>query len=134
MIGGNGNDTYVVDNASAMWSPRAAAGTDTVQSSLSYTLGANVENLTLTGAAAINATGNSLNNVLTGNGADNVFNGGAGGDSFVGGGGNDTVTYETAAAGIFFHLNQSAGTYTGEAAGDTFNSIEIIRGRASLMT
>ena len=67
MIGGTGNDIYVVD-AAATWPRRLVGeGTDTVQSSVTYTLGANVENLSLTGTAAINATGNTLDNVLTGN-------------------------------------------------------------------
>ena len=58
MIGGLGNDTYVVDNAGDVVTEALNEGTDTVQSSVSYTLGANVENLTLTGSADINGTGN----------------------------------------------------------------------------
>ena len=56
-----------------------------MQSSVSYTLGNNVENLTLTGSANINATGNSLANVLTGNSGANVLTGGAGPISIDGG-------------------------------------------------
>ena len=67
MAGGLGNDIYVVDNAGDVVSEAAGAGTDTVRSSVSHTLGANVENLVLTGVAAINGTGNALNNSLTGN-------------------------------------------------------------------
>ena len=55
LIGGAGNDTYVVDAAGDVVTETAGEGTDTVQSAISYTLGANVENLTLTGTAAINA-------------------------------------------------------------------------------
>ena len=66
MAGGMGYDTYVVDNAGDVVTEGASAGTDLVQSTISYVLGANLENLTLTGTAAINATGNTLNNVLTG--------------------------------------------------------------------
>src|SRR5439155_14581938 len=65
MVGGVGSDFYVVDNASDLVTEAASAGTDTVQSSVSYTLTANVENLTLTGAAASNGTGNTLSNILT---------------------------------------------------------------------
>ncbi|MFM2275490.1 MAG: hypothetical protein RL211_1362, partial [Pseudomonadota bacterium] len=99
MAGGAGNDTYVVDNTADVVTEAASAGTDTVQASVSYTLGGNLENLTLTGTAAINGTGNTLNNVLTGNSAANTLtggagsdtlNGGAGADSLVGGAGNDT--------------------------------------------
>ena len=89
-----------------------------MQTALTYTLGANVENLTLTGAAAINGTGNGLNNVLTGNTGNNVLDGGVGADTLVGGAGNDTyvvdiasdVVTEAASAGT--DLVQSAVTLT----------------------
>ena len=58
MIGGLGNDTYVVDNVGDVVTEALNEGTDTVQSSVSFALGANVENLTLTGSANINGTGN----------------------------------------------------------------------------
>ena len=58
MSGGNGNDTYVVNNGGDIVTELAGQGTDTVQSAIDYLLGANVENLNLTGIAAINGTGN----------------------------------------------------------------------------
>jgi Ca2+-binding RTX toxin-like protein len=94
LIGGLGNDIYVVDSATDTITEGANAGTDTIQSSVTYTIAAlaNVENLTLTGAAAINGTGNASNNVITGNGANNILNGGAGNDILTGGVGKDTLT------------------------------------------
>jgi Ca2+-binding RTX toxin-like protein len=62
-----------------------------VQSAVTYTLGANLENLTLTGTAVINGTGNTLANVLTGNSATNTLTGNAGNDTLDGGAGNDTL-------------------------------------------
>jgi serralysin len=88
MLGGAGNDTYVVGQSGDIVTELANEGTDTVESSISYTLGANVENLTLTGTAA-NGTGNELANLITGNASDNVLDGGLGGDTMIGGAGND---------------------------------------------
>jgi Ca2+-binding RTX toxin-like protein len=92
MLGGVGNDTYVVDISTDVITENANEGTDSVESSLTLTLGANVENLTLTGSSAINGTGNTLNNTLTGNSANNSLSGGAGNDTLSGQGGTDTLT------------------------------------------
>jgi Ca2+-binding RTX toxin-like protein len=97
MIGGAGNDSYVVDDAFDVVTEAASAGTDLVKASISYTLGANLENLTLTGTGNLNATGNSVANVLTGNAGDNVLNGGTGTDTMLGGAGNDTYVLDVAA-------------------------------------
>ncbi len=91
MAGGAGDDTYVVDNTGDMVTENANEGTDTVQSSVTYTIGANIENLILTGANAINGTGNAGNNTLTGNGAANTLSGGDGNDWIDGGQGTDTM-------------------------------------------
>jgi len=81
MTGGTGDDTYVIDNAGDIVTELSGQGIDLVQSDITYTLTANVEKLTLTGATAINSTGNTLNNTLTGNSAANILNGGAGNDT-----------------------------------------------------
>lgn len=64
---------------------------DLVQASVSYVLGSNIENLTLTGTSAIDGTGNALNNVLTGNSAANTLAGGAGNDTYVLDSASDTI-------------------------------------------
>ena len=91
LIGGKGNDTYIINIKSDIIIEKIDEGNDTVQSPVTYTLGDNVENLTLTGTAAINGTGNSLGNSLKGNNANNTLTGGAGNDIFNGLIGNDTL-------------------------------------------
>jgi len=90
MLGGTGDDTYYVDNVADIVTEKANEGADTIISTVSKSLSANVENLALAGTEAINGTGNSLNNVLTGNSASNTLNGGAGADVMQGGLGDDS--------------------------------------------
>jgi Ca2+-binding RTX toxin-like protein len=96
LIGGTDDDTYVVDNTNDQVTELASEGIDTVQSRINYSLGANVENLTLIGIAAINGTGNLADNVLVGNDAANTLDGGLGADTMSGGKGNDTYVVESA--------------------------------------
>ncbi|AMK76855.1 MULTISPECIES: calcium-binding protein [Methylomonas] len=91
MVGGQGNDYYMIDNIGDVVVENSGEGTDTVLSEVSYSLSANVENLSLTGTAAINATGNTLNNILEGNAGNNTLNGDAGDDTLKGQAGNDSV-------------------------------------------
>jgi Ca2+-binding RTX toxin-like protein len=90
MEGGRGNDTYLVDNRLDAVIEIEAGGHDIVRANTSFTLSSFVEDLELTGLAAIDGTGNTLRNTLRGNGAANRLDGGAGADMLVGGGGNDT--------------------------------------------
>ena len=98
MTGGNGNDIYVIDNASdrVVETSTSTSQIDTVQASVSWTLGTNLENLVLTGVSDINGTGNERHNFITGNGANNLLDGAAGADSMSGGDGNDTYYVDNA--------------------------------------
>ncbi|MHC5192279.1 calcium-binding protein [Pseudomonas frederiksbergensis] len=91
MYGSTGNDLYVVDSAGDQVNEVAGEGTDTVQASISYTLGTNVENLTLTGSVNLNGTGNVGDNLILGNSGSNQLSGGGGNDSLNGGAGDDTL-------------------------------------------
>jgi len=91
MTGGTGSDTFYVDDVGDQTLENAGEGTDTVIASLTWTLGANVENLTLTGSGNINGTGNTLANTLTGNDGNNVLDGGDGADKLYGGLGADDL-------------------------------------------
>ena len=95
MAGGAGDDTYVVndpgDKVTETLANDKGGGIDTVQSSITYTLGTNLDNLLLTAGANINGTGNTLDNVLTGNTGNNKILGLVGNDSLAGGDGNDTL-------------------------------------------
>ncbi len=93
LIGGSGGDTYFV-TAGDMITELPSVGTDQVYSADSFTLGTNVENLLLTGAAAINGFGNYLGNLIVGNEANNNLYGGTGADTLRGDAGNDRVNGE----------------------------------------
>ena len=108
LLGGLGDDTYVVDSASDVVTENANEGIDSVYSSITRTLGANSENLTLTGSTAINGTGNTLNNLLTGNSAANTLTGGVGDDTYVIGSGDSVVEASNAGTDTV----QSTITYT----------------------
>jgi Ca2+-binding RTX toxin-like protein len=95
LIGRGGNDTYDVDSAGDQVQEAANEGHDRVRASVSYTLGANVEDLTLGSTANIDGTGNALDNTIVGNAGANVLTGGAGSDIMIGRGGNDTYDVDS---------------------------------------
>jgi Ca2+-binding RTX toxin-like protein len=110
LSGGSDNDLYIVNAAGDVVIENTGAGTDLVQTSISHTLGANVENLTLTGVVNSSGNGNSLANQLTGNSGNNKLNGGTGNDTMIGGAGNDT--YSVNAAGDVVTEGAAAGEDT----------------------
>ena len=92
LTGGSGNDTYIVQNDADSVVENFNAGIDLVQSAAaSFTLGANVEKLTLIDSTDINGTGNALANVITGNSGHNTLSGEAGSDKLIGGDGDDLL-------------------------------------------
>ena len=118
MLGGAGDDIYVVDNSGDIVVEAANNGVDTVQASITTTLGDNLEYLTLTGNSAINGTGNVLDNKITGNSAANTQYGGDGIDFLEGMGGND-VLIDVSGRG-YFNGGEGTDTITGGADSDFF--------------
>jgi len=117
LVGGSGNDNYTIDGGDTLIE-NLNEGTDTVTASFTYTLGDNLENLNLSGNAAINGTGNTLNNSLNGNSGNNLLLGLEGNDSLDGKAGNDTLEggagddAYTIDAGDTITENANAGTDT----------------------
>jgi len=139
MIGGLGNDVYVVDNVFDVVAEFANQGIDEVSTSLfTYTLGGEVENLTGTANTGQVLTGNDLANTIKGGGGADALNGGEGDDTLIGGAGADelaggagtnTASYAGSAAGVAVDLATNAAS-GGDAAGDTFAAIANLTGSA----
>jgi Ca2+-binding RTX toxin-like protein len=104
MYGGTGNDVYYVDSANDQVIENAGEGTDTVRTTVDYTLGANVERGVVDTSTGLSLIGNELNNRLNGNAGADHLDGGLGNDVIIGGGGNDTIIggagADTVAGGI----------------------------------
>ena len=122
LAGGTGNDTFVVDDALDVVTEAAAAGTDTVRTTLAaFTLGANVENLLFTGAGNFSGTGNALNNTIAGGAGADTLSGGAGNDTLVGGAGADAMTGGT---GNDTYIVDNALDVVTEAAGAGIDRVQ----------
>lgn len=121
MRGNKGNDTYriLTDNAKVV--ERAGQGLDTVEAGITYKLGKNVENLTLTGETAIDGTGNALNNKITGNDHANTLKGGGGVDTLDGGKGADTMI---GAAGKTTYIIDNLGDVVTEKGSDNNDQVK----------
>ena len=135
LVGGGGNDTYIVDNIGDTITENLGAGTDTVESSVDYTLADNVENLTLTGDDPINGTGNTLNNTIVGNEANNTIDGGDGADSMSGGAGNDTYFVDNALDTITENPGEGTDTVISEVTyilGDNLENLTLVNGFGNL--
>lgn len=123
--GGTGNDVYVIDSASGdVVVEYANEGTDTIWAEVTYSLAtfSNVENLSLFGSNNINATGNSLNNILTGNSGNNAINGGTGIDTavFSGTAASHTITVGSNTTTVVDRTSSRDGA-------DTLTSIERLQ-------
>ncbi|TPQ48794.1 hypothetical protein C2U72_21865, partial [Prosthecomicrobium hirschii] len=110
LVGGLGNDTFVVDTISDSLVETAGQGTDTVQSSVTWTLATNFENLTLTGSGNINGFGNSVGNVIVGNSGNNSIDGGTGADTMSGGAGDDTFVVDDIGDVVSENANEGTDT------------------------
>ena len=154
MTGGNGNDSYFVDNSDDQVRESTGGGNDTIiwggftdrPEVTNITLGANVEELRITGSLNLNGKGNELNNSIRGNsgnnslsglggndnvfgfGGDDVISGGAGNDVLDGGDGIDTLTYKILATnGVTVDLARKGQQNTGQGL-DAVNGFENLEG------
>ncbi len=127
MSGGAGDDTYIVDNTADTVMEASNAGTDIVLSGVSYTLSANVENLTLTGTGNTMATGNSLANIVIGNAGNNVLDGAAGADQMYGGAGNDTYIVDDAGDSVAENAGEGVDTLQSNISYQLSDNVENLK-------
>ena len=122
LLGGAGNDIYVLGAGHDVVDD--TAGIDTITSTISRTLAdyAGIERLTLLGSGNISGTGNALANIITGNAGNNVLDGGvdsvvdtlkggAGNDTYVLAGGHDTVVDTAGVDTITSTISRSLANY-----------------------
>ena len=125
MLGGDGNDTYHVDNlgdrAIETEVDIVKGGTDVVIASVNYTLGANLENLVLVGDDFLSGVGNALDNTLYASNGDNQLNGSSG---------IDTVSYAFAQSGVSLTLATGLAQATGGSGSDVLKGFENLEGSA----
>ncbi len=126
MTGGIGNDRYVVDEVGDQLLEEPGEGTDTVEASVSFTLGDDIERLTLTGVAAIDGIGNALNNVITGNSGNNSLSGGAGDDDLAGGAGDDIYDVDSSGDSVVEGADAGNDSVFASATFDLGNNIETL--------
>jgi serralysin len=122
-VGGDGDDIYIV-NATTDVETESGTGLDTVLSAVTWTLGSNLENLTLTGTSAVNGTGNSLNNWLIGNSAADSLSGDAGDDVLDCGAGSDTLAGGLGAD--TYLLSGGGGTCPSEPARGFWEPLSVV--------
>jgi len=127
LTGGAGDDLYMLNDADTVVEA-VGGGYDTVRSTVTHILAANVDALVLMGTLAIDGTGNALDNSLTGNSGANVLNGGAGNDTLIGGGGNDTASYAGTTGAVTISLAIAGAQVTGGAGTDTLTGFSNLIG------
>jgi Ca2+-binding RTX toxin-like protein len=119
LTGGAGNDTYLVDAAGDSVVEALNAGTDLVKSTVNFTLGNHLENLTLLGSANINATGNALANHLVGNSGNNLLTGGDGNDTLDGGPGGYVDSLDGGLGNDTYYVDNAGDVVTDSGGTDT---------------
>jgi len=117
LIGGAGNDTYIVNHTDDHIQEFAKKGVDRVLADVSFTLPDHVEHLTLTGNDSINGTGNILANIIIGNSGNNIIDGGAGADTLIGGSGDDVY--------IVDHVKDKIVEQSGAGVDTVFSSVNF---------
>jgi trimeric autotransporter adhesin len=130
LLGGVGNDTYVIDDLGDVVTEFAGEGVDIVQSSVDHTLGTNFENLILTGTANLNGNGNAANNIINGNAGANAIDGRGGNDTLAGFGGDDVyvvdsagdIIIETVGGGIDIVFAETSYVLSGAAEVEVFSA------------